>query len=110
MFALFALILMEEGCGGAWRSGKYPATLTLFRMEWRRVAKRLANNFLSATSTNVRISHQSFLTFSFDPFFLTGVKFQGHTSCQSQIIEFEPRVPFRKVDISGQILIQMRLR
>ena len=46
MFALFALILMEEDCGGAWRSEIYTATLTLLRMGWKEVAKRLTNIFL----------------------------------------------------------------
>ena len=27
MLSLSALLLMEQGCGGAWRSGKSPATL-----------------------------------------------------------------------------------
>ena len=113
MFALFALTLMEKDCGGAWRSEKYPSTLTLLRVGWKEVAKRLINNLEKDSPTtlrNVRINHQSFLTFSFDPFFHTGVEFEGHTSFQSQIIEFEPRAPLKKVDISGQILIRLRLQ
>ena len=48
--------------------------LTLFRMGSQ---KAPPTSFSPVTSTNVGISPKNFLTFSFNPFFHTGVKFQG---------------------------------
>ena len=59
------------------------------------VQKGPPTSFSFVTSTNVRISPQNFLTFSFITFD-TGVKFQGYTYCQSQIIGLEPRPPHKK--------------
>ena len=66
-------------------------------------------NFLTVTYKNVGLTPKKFLTFSFDPFFHTSVKFQVRTYCQSEIIELEPRPPFKKSRFSGQILIKLRL-
>ena len=42
-------------------------------------SKRVPTSFSPVTSANVDFSAQSFLTFSFDSFYNTGVKCQGHT-------------------------------
>ena len=67
----------------------YILHLTLFRMEWggeggREDKEALSTSFPPVTSTEVGISPQNFLTFSFNPFFHTGVKFQVHNYCQSR--------------------------
>ena len=58
--------------------------------------KGAPTSFSPVTSTNVEISPKKFLTFSFNPFFHTGVKFQVFIYCQSEIIELEPRPPLKK--------------
>ena len=55
------------------------------------------SRFFPATSTNVAISPQSFLTFSLNPF------------AMSQIIIFEPRPSLKEGGFSVQILIKLRL-
>ena len=52
------------------------------------------NGFSPVTSTNVGISPKSFWLWLF---------------CWSQIIELEPRAPLKKIDLSGQALIKLRL-
>ena len=71
--------------------------------------KRPPTCFSSVTSTNVGISPQNFLDFSFNSFCHTGVKFQVCTQYQSQIIELEPRPLLKQSGFSGQILIKLRL-
>ena len=60
---------------------------------WRGGQKAPFTSFSPVTSTNVG---QNFLTFSFNHFFHTGVKLQGHTLFQFQIIELEPRASLKK--------------
>ena len=70
--------------------------LTLFRT--RIGAKKVPHtSFSPAASTNVGIIPKNFLTFSFQPFCHTNVKFQDHAQCHSQIIELEPRAPLKKI-------------
>ena len=57
--------------------------------------------------TNLGISSRNFLTFSSNPL-PQSYKLQGHTQCQFQIIELEPRT-LKKIGFSGQILIKLRL-
>ena len=49
--------------------------------------------FSPVTSTNVGINLKNFLTFSFNPFCHTDVKFQGHTLYQPKIVVLESRLP-----------------
>ena len=53
--------------------------------------------FSPVTFRKDRISTLNFLTFSFNFFCHTGVKCQGYTLCKSQIIEFKPNLPLKKV-------------
>ena len=62
-------------------------------------------SFYPATSTNVGISPQNFMTFSFNLF---ATLVQNFPQKKSQIIEPEPRTPFTKSGFSGQILIKLR--
>ena len=62
-------------------------------------------SFSPVTSTNVGISPQNFLIFSFNPF-ATLVK---NFKTIPQIIELEPRRFLEKKGFSGQILIKLRL-
>ena len=70
-------------------------TLTLFKMG---LAKRPPTKFSPETSTNEGISPKNFLTFIFNHF---GVKFQGHTWCQSYITKLEPRAPLKNIVFSS---------
>ena len=60
--------------------------------------KASPTSFSPVTSAN-RNYPKNFLTFSLNLLCHTVVKFQGHTLCQSQIIEFEPRFepPLKKI-------------
>ena len=54
-------------------------------------------SFFPFTSTNLEISHQNFLSFSFKNFCQIIVKFLGHTQNQYQIIiGLRPRAPVKK--------------
>ena len=50
-----------------------------------------------------------FSDLQFQPFYHICVKSQGHTKCQFQIIELEPRTPIKIIGFSGEILIKLRL-
>ena len=52
-------------------------------------------SFFLCNFTNVRISLKN-ITFSFNPIDNAGVNFQGHTLCQSQIVELNPRPLLKK--------------
>ena len=71
-------------------------------------AKRHPTSFSAVTPINIGIRPQHFLTYSYN-LFSTFVKFQGHTYCQFQIIELEPRAPLKKIGFSGEILIKLKL-
>ena len=62
-----------------------------------------------SASKNVRINPKTFLTFSFNPFCHIGVRFEGYTLCQSQIIDLESRSTLKKSGFSVQIIIKLRL-
>ena len=84
----------------------FPNFLILFRMrEWlgRGQAKRPSCSCCPVTSANVGISPQKLSEFQFYSFCGNCVKFQGHTQCQFQIIEFGPR-PFLKKSIFASII------
>ena len=63
----------------------------------------------SVTSTNVGISHQNFLIFSFNPFATLVQNFKFVSSVSSKIIELKPTLPLKICGFSGQILINLRL-
>ena len=48
--------------------------------------------------------------FQFSLFCNSALKFQGITQYQSQIIEHEPKSPFRNIGFSGQILTKLKFR
>ena len=72
-------------------------TLLFWRRGVARWQKRPPTSFSTVNSTNGGINPQNILTFSFEPFFHTGVKFHVCTQWQPQIIELEPRPPLKKV-------------
>ena len=79
--------------------------LTLFRTDREGGGGGPPTSFSFVTSTNVRISTQNFLNFSFNPFAI----FQGHIYSQSQIIKLKPTANLKKIGFSSQILLKLRL-
>ena len=53
-------------------------------------------SFPAVTPTTIVIRPKKILTHSFNLFYHTCAKFQGHTYCQLQIIDLEPRAPLKK--------------
>ena len=71
--------------------------------------KGLSTRFSPVTSSNVRISLQNFLTFSFNPFdrLVWNIKFLP--SASPKLLSLNQDHPSKKSGFSGQILIKLRL-
>ena len=81
-------------------------SLTLFRIGG---PKRPPTSFSSIISTNVGISSQNFLTFSFNSFATLVQNFKAIPSGSPKLLNLNQGNPAKKVDFSGQILIKLRL-
>ena len=95
------------------KSLKSQFSLTQFRMGGQKVPayQFFPCNFYERRSLNVGNQLLKLSDFQFQPFFHTGVKFQGYTQSQSQsqFIEIQPTAPLKKLGFSGQILTKSRL-
>ena len=66
-------------------------------------------SFSPVSSTNVGISSQNVLNFSFNPFAKLVQIFKGIARASPKLVNLETRPPLKKCGFSGQILINLRL-
>ena len=66
-------------------------------------------SFSPVTSTNLEISPQNFLTFSFNPFATLVQNFKFVPSVSPKLLNLNQDHPSKKSHFSGQILIKSRL-
>ena len=71
--------------------------------------KKPPTSFSPVTSTNVGSGPQNFLTFGFNPFATLVQNFKFVPSTSPKLLNFNQDHPTKKNDISGQILIKLRL-
>ena len=79
--------------------------LTLFRVKG---PKRPPTGFFPITSTNVRLSTQNFLTFSFNPFATLVLNVKAIPSPGPKLFNLNQEYP-SKIGFSGQILLKLKL-
>ena len=72
-------------------------------------AKRPPTSFSPVTSTNIGISPQNILSFSFDPFDTLVSNFKFAPSASPKLLDLNQHHLSKKSGFSGQVLIKLRL-